>query len=118
MENGQNSVIGFRLVRATIHRIGASNRLSHALLWGYPALVLGYWLLAENHAVFGDEGWHLMILMDAWQKPASSMSRWLWNLYVFHDQYPPVFYLLSAPFYFLFDNRLHTTRARSRACSP
>ena len=101
---------GSSVLKATIERIGASNRLFHALLWGYPSLVLGYWLLAENHGIFGDEGWHLMFLMDAWQKPASSVSRWLWNLYVFNDQYPPTFYLLSAPFYFLFDN--HLTGAR------
>ncbi len=54
-----------------------------------------------------------MFLMDAWQKPATSTWRWLWHLYVFNDQYPPAFYLLSAPFFFLFDNHLIGARLYS-----
>ncbi len=75
--------------------------------------MLGYWLLAENHGIFGDEGWHLMFLIDAWQKPAASTLHRLWNLYVFNDQYPPVFYLPSVPFFFLFDNHLVGARLYS-----
>lgn len=100
-------------LRALVARIAASDALFRALLWGYPGLLFGYWLLAENHGVFGDEGWHLLFLLDAWQKPAGSTLRWLWNLYVFNDQYPPVFYLLSAPFFFLFDNHLVGARVYS-----
>lgn len=73
---------------------------------GFPAFVFGYWLLAENHGIFGDEGWHLVFLLDAWKKPASTALQRVWDLYVFNDQYPPLFYLLSAPFVFFFDNHL------------
>ena len=100
-------------VETTVKRIGASSGLFRAVLWGYPGVLLGYWLLAENHGIFGDEGAHLMFLLDPWQKPATSIWRWLWNLYVFNDQYPPVFYLPSAPFFFLFDNHLIGARLYS-----
>lgn len=73
---------------------------------GFPAFLLGYWLLAENHGVFGDEGWHLNFLFDAWGKPADTLRQRVWGLYVFNDQYPPLFYLLSVPFVFLFENHL------------
>lgn len=56
------------------------------------------WLFAENHSIFGDEAAHLNFLGSVLRSLEHKVFPDFLTLYRFSDVYPPLFYLLSAPF--------------------